>query len=94
MSRVDLPNQPLLHAATGMSTHVYLLAWLGLMRTCLSAELTCADQCTAACSYKYVGAREDVPAGDQGVSPREVGWMYGQYKRLTNQSEGVLTGKG
>eukprot|EP00891_Asterochloris_glomerata_P003540 jgi/Astpho2/3540/Aster-06451 len=44
--------------------------------------------------YKYMGARQDVPAGDQGVSPREVGWLFGQYKRITNLSAGVLTGKG
>jgi len=44
--------------------------------------------------YKYIGANEDVPAGDIGVGPREVGYMYGQYKRLTGQVEGVFTGKG
>jgi len=44
--------------------------------------------------YKYVGANEDVPAGDIGVGAREVGYMYGQYKRLTGQYEGVFTGKG
>ena len=44
--------------------------------------------------YKYVGADVDVPAGDIGVGAREVGYMYGQYKRLTNLYEGVLTGKG
>lgn len=44
--------------------------------------------------YKYVGADEDVPAGDIGASAREVGYLYGQYKKLTNRSEGVLTGKG
>lgn len=44
--------------------------------------------------YKYIGADEDVPAGDIGTGAREVGYMYGQYKKLTNRSEGVLTGKG
>ncbi|MBQ7153678.1 MAG: NADP-specific glutamate dehydrogenase [Clostridia bacterium] len=44
--------------------------------------------------YKYIGANEDVPAGDIGVGGREIGFLYGQYKRLTNQYEGVLTGKG
>ena len=44
--------------------------------------------------YKYIGANEDVPAGDIGVGGREVAYMYGQYKRITNQYEGVLTGKG
>jgi len=43
---------------------------------------------------KYIGANEDVPAGDIGVGGREIGYMYGQYKRLTGQYEGVLTGKG
>ncbi len=44
--------------------------------------------------YKYVGANEDVPAGDIGTGAREIGYMFGQYKRLTGQYEGVLTGKG
>ena len=44
--------------------------------------------------YKYIGADEDVPAGDIGVGAREIGYLYGQYKRLTGLYEGVLTGKG
>ena len=40
------------------------------------------------------GPNEDVPAGDMGCSPREIGWMYGQWKRLTSNAGGVLTGKG
>ncbi len=44
--------------------------------------------------YKYVGADEDVPAGDIGVGAREIGYLYGQYKRITGLYEGVLTGKG
>ena len=44
--------------------------------------------------YKYIGADEDVPAGDIGVGGREIGFLYGQYKRLTGLYEGVLTGKG
>ena len=44
--------------------------------------------------YKYIGENEDVPAGDIGVGSREIGYLYGQYKRLTGQYEGVLTGKG
>lgn len=43
--------------------------------------------------FKYVGADRDVPAGDIGVGGREVGYLYGQYKRLTGMYEGVLTGK-
>ncbi len=43
---------------------------------------------------RYIGALIDVPAGDIGVGAREVGYMYGQYKRLTSKYEGVLTGKG
>lgn len=43
---------------------------------------------------KYIGANEDVPAGDIGTGAREIGYMYGQYKRITGQYEGVLTGKG
>ena len=44
--------------------------------------------------YKYIGADQDVPAGDIGVGAREIGYLYGQYKKITNQYEGVLTGKG
>ena len=44
--------------------------------------------------YKYIGADEDVPAGDIGTGAREIGFMYGQYKRITGLYEGVLTGKG
>ena len=44
--------------------------------------------------HKYVGADTDVPAGDIGTGAREIGYMYGQYKRLTGLYEGVLTGKG
>ena len=44
--------------------------------------------------YKYIGKDEDVPAGDIGVGAREIGYMYGQYKRITGLYEGVLTGKG
>ena len=44
--------------------------------------------------YKYIGPDRDVPAGDIGVGGREVGYLYGQYKRLTTQYQGVLTGKG
>ncbi len=43
---------------------------------------------------KIIGAHQDVPAGDIGVGGREIGYMFGQYKRLTGQFEGVLTGKG
>ncbi len=44
--------------------------------------------------YKYLGADTDVPAGDIGTGAREIGFLYGQYKRLTGLYEGVLTGKG
>ena len=44
--------------------------------------------------YRHIGADTDVPAGDIGVGGREVGYMFGQYKRLTNRFDGVLTGKG
>ena len=44
--------------------------------------------------HKYIGADTDVPAGDIGTGAREIGYMYGQYKRLTGLYEGVLTGKG
>ena len=44
--------------------------------------------------YRYVSTDTDVPAGDIGVGEREVGYMFGQYKRLTAEFSGVLTGKG
>ena len=44
--------------------------------------------------HKYIGADTDVPAGDIGVGAREIGFLYGQYKRITGLYEGVLTGKG
>ena len=44
--------------------------------------------------YKYIGQDADVPAGDIGVGAREIGYLYGQYKRITGSYEGVLTGKG
>ena len=44
--------------------------------------------------YRHIGADVDVPAGDIGVGGREIGFMFGQYKRITGQFTGVLTGKG
>lgn len=44
--------------------------------------------------HRHIGPNMDVPAGDIGVGSREVGFMFGQYKRLVNRFEGVLTGKG
>lgn len=43
--------------------------------------------------YRHIGPNTDVPAGDIGVGGREIGYMFGQYKRITNRWEGVLTGK-
>ena len=44
--------------------------------------------------YRHIGPDTDVPAGDIGVGGREIGYMFGQYKRIVNRWEGVLTGKG
>ncbi|MCI9508796.1 MAG: NADP-specific glutamate dehydrogenase [Angelakisella sp.] len=44
--------------------------------------------------YRHIGPDTDVPAGDIGVGAREIGYLYGQYKRITNSFVGVLTGKG
>lgn len=44
--------------------------------------------------YRHIGADTDVPAGDIGVGAREIGYMFGQYKRIRNVYEGVFTGKG
>ena len=43
---------------------------------------------------KHIGADTDVPAGDIGTGAREIGYMFGQYKRIRNEFTGVLTGKG
>lgn len=43
--------------------------------------------------YQYIGARVDVPAGDIGVGAREIGYLYGEYKRITRSYDGVLSGK-
>lgn len=43
--------------------------------------------------YKYIGQNKDVPAGDIGVGAREIGYLFGQYKKLTGEFDGVLTGK-
>jgi glutamate dehydrogenase/leucine dehydrogenase len=44
--------------------------------------------------YRHIGPNTDVPAGDIGVGGREIGYLYGQYKKITNRFESVLTGKG
>ncbi|MCZ6601363.1 MAG: glutamate dehydrogenase, partial [Acidobacteria bacterium] len=44
--------------------------------------------------FRHIGANTDVPAGDIGVGGREIGFLFGQYKRLANEFSGVLTGKG
>jgi len=44
--------------------------------------------------YRHIGAETDVPAGDIGVGKREIGFMYGMYRKITNEYTGVLTGKG
>jgi len=44
--------------------------------------------------YKHIGKHKDVPAGDIGVGAREIGYMFGKYKKLTGEFDGILTGKG
>ncbi len=44
--------------------------------------------------YRHIGPNTDVPAGDIGVGGREIGYLYGQYKKITNRYESILTGKG
>ena len=43
--------------------------------------------------FRHIGADTDVPAGDIGVGGREIGYMFGQYKKIVNRFEGVLTGE-
>jgi glutamate dehydrogenase (NADP+) len=57
-------------------------------------EVMCFCQAFMTELSKHIGADTDVPAGDIGVGAREVGYMFGQYKRLRNEFTGVLTGKG
>ena len=57
-------------------------------------EVMCFCQAFMIELCRHIGQYTDVPAGDMGVGAREVGYMYGKYKRLTNNFEGVLTGKG
>lgn len=44
--------------------------------------------------YRHIGAHTDVPAGDIGVGGREIGYLFGQYRKITNRFDGILTGKG
>ena len=44
--------------------------------------------------YKHIGKHKDVPAGDIGVGAREIGYLFGQYKKITGEFDGILTGKG
>src|SRR5690606_28718018 len=44
--------------------------------------------------HRHIGADVDVPAGDTGVGEREIGYLYGMYKKLTNRVTGAITGKG
>ena len=61
-------------------------------RTDLEAMRFCQSFMTEL--FKYIGPDTDVPAGDIGVGAREIGYLFGQYKRLRNEFTGVLTGKG
>jgi hypothetical protein len=47
----------------------------------------------AVVAHRHIGSQTDVPAGDIGVGGREIGFLFGQYKRLCNEFVGVLTGK-
>ncbi|WP_027125598.1 NADP-specific glutamate dehydrogenase [Gelidibacter mesophilus] len=44
--------------------------------------------------YRHIGESTDIPAGDVGIGPREIGYMFGQYKKIRNEFTGILTGKG
>ena len=63
-------------------------------RGCSDREIMAFCQSFMTELSKHIGADTDVPAGDIGVGAREVGYLFGQYKRLQNRFEGVLTGKG
>ena len=65
---------------------------LGIIKFLGFEQIFCQSFMTELC--KHIGADTDVPAGDIGVGGREIGYLYGQYKRIRNLYEGVLTGKG
>ena len=58
------------------------------------AEVMCFCQAFMTELYRHIGPNEDVPAGDIGTGGREIGYLFGMYKKLTHQWNGVLTGKG
>ena len=73
------------------------------MRKCCSRESKRKPECREIMAFcqsfmtelcKYIGADVDVPAGDIGTGAREIGFLFGQYKRIRGSYEGVLTGKG
>lgn len=61
---------------------------------CSSGEIMRFCQAFMTALYRHIGPTIDVPAGDIGVGQREIGYLYGQYRRLSGRFEGVLTGKG
>src|SRR5574344_2166127 len=61
---------------------------------CERLQATCSSQHLHHTLFRHIGADTDVPAGDIGVGGREIGFLFGQYKRLRDSYEGVLTGKG
>src|SRR5574344_2522794 len=63
-------------------------------KRCSDAEVMRFCQSFMTELYRHIGADTDVPAGDMNVGGREVAYMFGQYKRITNQFTGILTGKG
>ena len=63
-------------------------------KRCSDAEVMRFCQSFMTALYQYIGPDTDIPAGDMNVGAREIGYMFGQYKRLANEWTGVLTGKG
>jgi len=63
-------------------------------KRCSDAEVMRFCQSFMTSLYHYIGADTDIPAGDMNVGGREIGYLFGQYKRLANEWTGVLTGKG
>ncbi|KAK2080793.1 hypothetical protein QBZ16_000647 [Prototheca wickerhamii] len=63
-------------------------------KACSDREIMAFCQSFMTELYRHIGADTDIPAGDIGVGPREVGFLYGQYKRITRDRGGTLTGKG
>ena len=87
-SKPSRTHQPACRWAAAKAAQISIPKASQNARSCASARSFMTEL------YRHIGADVDVPAGDIGVGGREIGFMFGQYKRITNHFTGVLTGKG